>query len=231
MIETKSVWEWLHRLGGPGLIALGLADNTPFVSAPPGSMDIVVILLSAHNREWWVYYAFMATVGEVLGGYLTYRLAEKSGQATFERKVGKTRAEKVYKQFEKRGAATLLSGAILPPPFPFTSVVMAAGVMHYPRKKFFLALTAGRAVRFVVVAYFGRIYGQKMIDFFARYYHPMMYALIAAAVAAGIGALVYFLHRRAVQHKVESKSGKSESNTPLSRQGPKTRKRRLNAKM
>jgi len=83
-MRSESVWKWMHTLGGPGLILLGIADNTPFISAPPGSVDVFVILLSAHRHEWWVYYAFMATVGEVLGGYLAYRLAEKGGQETLE---------------------------------------------------------------------------------------------------------------------------------------------------
>ena len=111
-----SVWKWMHRLGGPGLILLGIADNAPFISAPAGSVDLFVILLSAHRPEWWAYYAFMATVGEVLGGFLTYRLAQKGGQETLEKKVGKPRAEKVYKYFEKRGFMTVLAGSILPPP-------------------------------------------------------------------------------------------------------------------
>lgn len=37
---------------------------------PPGSVDVFLILLSAHRRAWWAYYALMATLGEVLGGYL-----------------------------------------------------------------------------------------------------------------------------------------------------------------
>ena len=187
-----SVWEWIHRLGGPGLILLGIADNTPFISAPAGSVDVLVILLSAHRHEWWAYYAFMATVGEVFGGYVTYRIAQKGGRETLERKVGKQRAEKTYKYFEKHGRLTVFTGSILPPPFPFTSVLMAAGVMQYPRKKFLSALTAGRGVRFLAVAYFGGIYGPQMIRFFSQYYRPAMYLLIALAVTCGIGALVYF---------------------------------------
>ena len=132
---SDSAWKWIHRLGGPGLIVLGLADNTPFISAPPGSEDVFVILLSAHHPSSWVYYAFMATVGEVLGGFMTYRLAEKGGQATLERKMGKPRSEKIYRRFEKRGFATVFTGSLLPPPFPFTPVLMVAGVMQYPRKK------------------------------------------------------------------------------------------------
>lgn len=190
--RSDAAWKWLHRLGGPGLILLGIADNTPFVSAPPGSVDVFVILLSAHHHPWWAYYAFMATVGEVLGGYLTYRLAEKGGQQTLERKIGKARAERIYQVFAKRGAVTIFTGAILPPPFPFTPVLMTAGVMHLPRKKLLAALTAGRAARFFVVAYFGRAYGRQMIEFFSRYEHPIRYILIALAIMGGIGAALYF---------------------------------------
>jgi membrane protein YqaA with SNARE-associated domain len=189
---ADSTWKWIQRLGGPGLILLGIADNAPFISAPAGSVDICVILFSAHHGWWAYYYAFMATVGEVFGGYMAYRLAEKGGQETLEKKVGKPRAEKLYKYFEQRGFMTVLTGSILPPPFPFTSILMAAGVMQYPRKKFFSALTAGRALRFFADAFLGRIYGQRMIDFFSRHYRSTLYFLIALAVTAGIGALVYF---------------------------------------
>jgi membrane protein YqaA with SNARE-associated domain len=193
---TGSAWDWIRRLGLPGLILYGIFDNTPFISAPPGSMDVFVILLSVGHPEWWAWYAFMAIIGEVLGGYLTYRLSEKGGQETLERKIGRPRAEKLYKHFEKHGFITVCAGAILPPPFPFTSVLMTAGVMHYPRRNFFSALTAGRAVRFLAEAWFGRIYGQQMIGFFSLHYKPTMYALIALAVAAGIGALIYYLWYR-----------------------------------
>jgi membrane protein YqaA with SNARE-associated domain len=215
LIVAGSVWKWIHRLGGPGLILLGLADNAPFISAPAGSVDVFVILFSAHRHEWWAYYAFMATVGEVLGGYVTYRLAAKGGQATLERKVGKGRAEKTYKLFEKRGFITVFAGSILPPPFPFTPVLMAAGVLQYPRKKFFSALTAGRAVRFFAVAYLGRAYGQQMIVFFSRHYRPLLYVLIALAATAGIGALVYFKWYRPKAQREERERGEQVENLPV----------------
>ena len=194
-----SVWNWIRGLGGPGLILLGLSDNTPFVSAPPGSVDVCVILIAAHRPEWWAYYAFMATVGEVLGGYITYRLSRKGGKQALEKKVSKPRLEMVYKGFEKFGSITVLAGALLPPPFPFTTVLMTAGVMQYPRKKFLSALIAGRASRFFAEAYLGRIYGHQMISFFSRHYRLFMILLIVIAIAAGIGALIYFLWYRPMQ--------------------------------
>jgi len=169
-------------------------DSAPFVDAPPGSADIFLILLSAASHELWAYYAFMTSVGEILGGYLTYRIAEKGGQQTLEKKVGKARAEKVYKGFAKHGFLAIFSGAIAPPPFPFTSVLLAAGIMQYPRKKFFAALASGRSLRFFIEAFLARTYGRRMIAFFSSHYKEVMYLLIAMALIAGIGALIYFKH-------------------------------------
>lgn len=213
--RSDAIWKWLHRLGGPGLILLGIADNAPFISAPAGSVDVFVIALSVHHPHWWAYYAFMATVGEVLGGYMTYRLCKKGGQQTLEKRVGKSRAEKLYEAYQKHGFMTIFSGAIFPPPFPFTPVLMAAGVMQYPQKKFFSALTAGRAVRFFIDAYFGRAYGKQMIEFFTRYYHPMLYALIAFAVVAGIGAAVYFIWYRPKAQRKERERGEQVQEFPV----------------
>ena len=214
-MTRESVWTWMHRLGGPGLILLGIADNAPFISAPAGSVDVFVILLSAHRQEWWAYYAFMATVGEVLGGYLAYLLAEKGGQQTLEKKLGKSRAEKVYNRFEKHGFMTVLTGSILPPPFPFTPVLMAAGIMQYPSKKFLSALTAGRGLRFFAAAYLGRIYGRQIIGFFSRHYRSMMYVLIAMAVAAGLATLVYFTWYRPKAQRDERQRGEEVEEFPV----------------
>ncbi len=220
-MTSGAVWEWIHGLGGPGLILLGVADNTPFISVPPGSVDIFVILLSAQRRQSWAYYALMATVGEVLGGYLAYRLAEKGGRQTLEKKAGKSRAEKLYGHFEKRGFMTVFIGSILPPPFPFSSALMAAGIMQYPSKKFLSALTAGRALRFFAVAYFGRVHGRQMIDFFSRHYRPTMYTLIAMAITAGIAALVYFKWYRPKAQRDERQRGEQVEEFPVPGRHPK----------
>ena len=196
MLNSDAMWRWIRGLGGPGLILLGLADNTPFVSAPPGSVDACLIVLAARNPSWWAYFGLMATIGEVLGGYVTYRLAEKGGRQTLEKQVGQQRAKSIYKGFERFGGMTVLGGALLPPPFPFTSVLMTAGVMQYPRKKFATMLTLGRGIRFLAVAYLGRVYGSQMIGFFARHYRTSMYVLIGLGILSGAAALAYFLWYR-----------------------------------
>jgi membrane protein YqaA with SNARE-associated domain len=212
-----TVVSWLLRLGGPGLILLGLADNS--VVPLPGSMDVFVILLSSANRDWWPYYGFMGTLGAVLGGYVTYRLAEKGGEETLERKAGKRRAEKVYDRFAKHGFATVVAGSILPPPFPIVPFLSAAGVLQYPRKKFLAALSLGRGVRYFALAYVAHIYGKAIIHFFAQYKDPLLYALIALAALGGIGALLYFKFYRPRRRRQEKAAGEPVEEFPIPGKG------------
>ena len=58
------VWSWLVRLGGPGLILIGIADNS--VVPLTGSMDVLTIWLAAAHRNLWPFYALMATIGGFL---------------------------------------------------------------------------------------------------------------------------------------------------------------------
>jgi membrane protein DedA with SNARE-associated domain len=189
ILAGGTILQWLLGLGGPGLIVVGLIDNS--VVPIPGGMDLCVILLTSQHREWWAYYGAFATAGAVIGGSITFRLARKGGKAEIEKKVGKKRAEKVYGKFEKGGFGTIFFGSILPPPFPMVPVLMAAGIMQYPRKRFLAALSMGRAIRFFVIAYLGRLYGTAIVGWLGRYYKPFLYILIGVGVLGGIGALVY----------------------------------------
>ncbi len=204
IVAADSTWKWLLRFGGPGLIVIGLIDNS--VIPIPGGMDVSVVLLTAHHREWWPYYAAMATVGAVLGGYLTYRLARKGGKEGLEKEIGQKRAAKVYKKFEKGGFSTVFVASILPPPFPMVPVLMAAGVLQYSRGRFLASLALGRAVRFFAIALLSSIYGTAIVGWLGRYYKPLLYMLIALAVLGVLGTLLYFkwyrpLHSSSPQQK------------------------------
>ena len=97
------LWRKLRHLGGIGLILLGLVDNS--VIPLTGSMDVLTIWLAARHREPWPYYALMATLGAVIGGYITYGLARKGGKETMERKLSKKRAAQVSQSFARWGFA------------------------------------------------------------------------------------------------------------------------------
>ncbi|MGD0957657.1 MAG: VTT domain-containing protein [Candidatus Acidiferrales bacterium] len=120
---------WLFHLGGLGFIPLGLLDSS--VLPLPGSMDVLTIVLSSRQEDLWLYYALMATLGSVIGGFVTYRLARKGGKETLERRFSRRRADKVYKIFGRWGFGAIAVSALLPPPVPMVPFLPVAGVMQF----------------------------------------------------------------------------------------------------
>src|SRR2546430_16581282 len=108
---------WVRRLGGPGLVLLGFADNS--VVPLPGSMDVLTIWLAARHRDLWPYYAFMATAGAVLGGYVTYSLGRKGGKQAIERKLHKDRAQRLFSRFSHWDSGRSSSAQCCRPRFPW----------------------------------------------------------------------------------------------------------------
>lgn len=182
----QNLLRWLYRLGGPGMILLGLVDNS--IVPVTGSMDVFTILLCAQGREWWPYYAFMATAGAVLGGYTTYRLARTQGNR--RRLRSQSWMQRVKKAFERWGAWSIALPALLPPPFPIVPFLTAAGVAQYPRKKFLCALAAGRAVRYAILGYLGYRYGRWILTLIRT--HATTIIVVGCVAVAGSVALAFF---------------------------------------
>ena len=189
-----TVWRHLRRMGGPGLVLLGVADNS--VIPLTGSMDVLTIWLAARHLHPWPYYAAMATLGAVIGGYITYALARKGGKETMERKLSKKWAQKVSTTFGRLGFGAVAIPALLPPPFPFVPFLVAAGAMQYSRAKFLGALTLGRGIRYSIAAFLGFHYGVHILRFFSHYYKPAMAILIGLAVIGAVLSIIQYLRMR-----------------------------------
>jgi membrane protein YqaA with SNARE-associated domain len=198
LVIYLTIGAWLERLGGLGLILLGFADNS--VIPLPGSMDALTIILSAHQKAWWPYYAAMATIGGVVGGYTTYALGAKSGEAALEKKLPKRKAEKIHRLFNKYGFWSLFVPALLPPPVPYSPFLLVAGALKYSKRNFFIAVGTARAIRYGLLAWLGSIYSKQIFGFFSKYYKPLFWTLIGLAVVGGIAAL-FWVWKRKREHK------------------------------
>jgi len=186
---TRHLIAWARNVGGPGLIVLGIIDNSAIPI--PGSVDAMTIVLAAGEKNWWLYYALMATVGAVIGGYLTYRLALKEGKAILEKRVSRRKAEKVYSTFEKWGFFAVFIPAILPPPLPTFPFLLAAGALQYSRGKFITALAIGRGMRYTLLAFLAAHYGRQILGWLFEYRQP----ILISGIAAGVAASLYFFMR------------------------------------
>jgi membrane protein YqaA with SNARE-associated domain len=190
---AHSVRRWIFHLGGLGFIPLGLLDNS--VVPLPGSMDVLTIVLSARKQELWLYYALMATIGSVIGGYVTYRLARKGGKETLERKFPARTLEKVYRIFGRWGFGAIAIAALLPPPVPMVPFLFAAGAMQYSVGKFLVALAVGRVVRYSFLAFLAAHYGRQVLTVMSQLGHPVLITVIAL-ISAAITALLLILVRK-----------------------------------
>lgn len=190
---SNRVLHWLRHLGGPGLILLGVLDNS-FVPVP-GSMDAFTIILAASQHEWWPYYAAMATVGSLVGGYLTYRLAQKQGKDQLERRVPRDKMQKVERIFRRWGFGAIVTAALLPPPSPMVPFLVVAGAAQYPPGRFLGALAIGRGVRYTTLALLGAMYGGAVLGFISHHGRAIIIG-VASAAAAGVAAFLLLRHRK-----------------------------------
>lgn len=180
---------WARRVGGPGLIVLGLIDNSAIPL--PGSQDVLTAILAASQKTLWLYYALMATVGAVIGGYVTYQLARREGKALLERRLSASRRRQVEEAFAKWGFGAVFIPALLPPPLPLFPFLLAAGALQYSRGKFLAALAIGRAIRYTLLAFLAATYGRSILRGIFEYHD----AILIAGIAAGVGVALYILLR------------------------------------
>jgi membrane protein YqaA with SNARE-associated domain len=195
---ARSLIAWARRVGGPGLIVLGIIDNSAIPL--PGSQDAMTIVLAASERTWWPYYALMATVGAVVGGYITYRLARQEGKAILEKRLSRAKAQKVYGTFEKWGFGAVLIPALLPPPLPMFPFLLAAGALQYSRSKFVTALAIGRGIRYTLLAFLAARYGRQILRWMVEYRQPILLFGIAAGVAVTLYALLRYKRSKRPSH-------------------------------
>jgi membrane protein YqaA with SNARE-associated domain len=188
---SRAVRRWFFHLGGPGLILLGIIDSS--VIPIPGSVDAMTIVLAAHEKTLWIYYAAMATIGSVVGAYLTFRIARAQGEKAMAKRFKARTIKKVNAIFEKYGFSSIAFPAILPPPFPMVPFVIAAGAMKYPTQKFLLAMTLGRSIRYTILAYLGAKYGRQIFAVVVA--HGKVAAYIVAGLCA-LGFLIWFFMLR-----------------------------------
>lgn len=190
-----SKWiELLVRFGWAGLVVLGIVDAS--VLPLPGSLDLLTIVLAAHQHERWLLYAAAAWVGSVGGSYLTYRIGQKGGKELLQKKVPKKGLQRVYKWMQEHSSLTLFLPALLPPPTPMSYFVLAAGAMRISRGKFFLSFGSGRAIRYFLLAYFGTRYGHQIVSWARENYSYILISLLSLAALGGMIFGGWLLHRR-----------------------------------
>ena len=181
----RSLSKWTIALfANPiGVVVLAALDSTLFFSLPFG-IDAVVIILAARLRELWWVVPLLATFGSVAGAALTYWMGVKIGEKGLDRWVpDEQRLNRIRRRIREKGAIALAALDLIPPPFPFTPFVLAAGALEVAPRMFFGTLTVCRIFRFGLEAALAIRYGRSILGWLeSDIFHNVVTVCIGLAV-------------------------------------------------
>ena len=145
-----------------GLVALGILDSSLIFFLPLG-IDVALILLCARHPDWFWLYVLAATTGSLIGAGLTYWIGQTLGADGLSRWIGAGSLQRIRRQVSGKAAAGAAALAIVPPPFPFTALVLVSGAGGLDPWRFFRTLAAVRLVRFGAEGALAARYGRQIL--------------------------------------------------------------------
>ena len=158
-------------MNGWGLWLIAASDSTMLFFLPL-AVDIAVIIMSSRASEMFWVYPIIAAVGSLCGAAVTYYIGYRVGDSELERFVSPGRLAKVRNKISSKGAIAIAILDLVPPPFPFTAFILAAGALEVNAYLFFFWLGMTRLLRFGVEAILGFFYALGILKiFFNKPFH------------------------------------------------------------
>lgn len=185
-----------------GVVVLAALDSTLFVSLPFG-IDAVVIILAArlHHLAWIV--PLLATAGSIAGAALTFWMGVEIGEKGLDRYVPPKRLKRIRQKIKSAGAIALAALDLIPPPFPFTLFLLAAGALEVDAWTFFVTLAVCRIVRFGGETILAIIYGRRIVAWLnSDLFHDLVAVFIVlAAVLTTVSIVKLIRSTRPASHR------------------------------
>jgi membrane protein YqaA with SNARE-associated domain len=184
-----------------GVVVLAALDSTLFFNLPLG-IDAVVIILAARMGELAWVVPLLATGGSVAGAWLTFWMGTKIGEKSLDRYGPKKRLEKIRARVRRSGAVALAVLDLVPPPFPFTLFVLAAGALEVKPATFFVTLAACRVLRFGLEAVLAVVYGRRILAWLeSDLFHDIAAFFIVLAIALSVVSIARIVLSTRPSHK------------------------------
>ena len=196
-VASISLLRFFRRMGAFGLFLFSVLDSS-FLVLPFGN-DLLLIGLTSADRGGftWVLYVFVAAAGSVLGALLVDVVMRAAGEKGLQRFVSEKRIEQLKTRIDTKAGVTVFLATILPPPFPFTPVIMTAAALQYPRAKLLSIVFGGRLLRYTVEAILALYFGRKLIRYInSDVFAYVVYLLIGIAVVFSLISVLKWVGKR-----------------------------------
>lgn len=193
---SRSILRFFLRMGVFGLFLMSALDSS-FLVLPFGN-DLLLIALVSSNRDSliWIAYVLVSAIGSVVGVFIIDLLMRKAGEKGLERFISARRIEKLKAKLENKAGITVFIATLIPPPFPFTPVVMTASALQSPRGQMLVAVFFGRLLRFGIEAVLALYFGRQVLRFIeSDVVTYFVYGFIALAVVLSTLSILRWLKR------------------------------------
>lgn len=148
------------------LFAVAFIESS-FFPIPPDVM-LIPMILAAPKKAWSI--ASVATAGSVIGAYLGYAIGFYFFQLIAEPLLnfyGYLEKFNSFKDLYNQYGAWIVFGAGITP-FPYKIITIASGVVHMNLIVFTIASIIARGMRFYLVAWLLKKYGETMREFIEK---------------------------------------------------------------
>jgi membrane protein YqaA with SNARE-associated domain len=184
-------------MGALGLFSVAVIDSSVIPSPLPGSTDLLLLWLVAHNGDPWLL-ALCAISGSILGGYTTWYIGHKGGEAALRSYLPARLLRRIVRWVEHHPVLSVFVPAVLPPPIPLLPFALASGALGVSRNRFLAIFGAARSLRYSFIAWLGVTYGRRIVHLWSgslqKWSTPML-CVFVALLAAGAGFGVWKIHR------------------------------------
>jgi membrane protein YqaA with SNARE-associated domain len=206
----------LARLGAPGVFAVSFIDATIIPLAIPGSTDLLLLWLISRGANPYLLVS-SAVAGSLLGGWTTWRLGKKGGEAAIRRYVPHRLQSRTLSWSQRHPLLVVFLPAILPPPIPLWPFLLAAGALGTTARRFLTAFGAGRSLRYSLIGWLAMRYGRHIIRLWSatleKWSAPILWTFTILTVA-GVAFSIWKL-RHSAGRKSAPAAGHNVPEQPL----------------
>ncbi|PIE34237.1 cytochrome B [candidate division KSB3 bacterium] len=181
----RRLYDWvLHwaetPYGVPALFLLAFAESS-FFPVPP---DVLLIALAISIPARAFRFAFVCSLGSVLGGILGYSIGfefyDLIGKPIIEFYHGQEKFEEIRQLYDQYGTwAVFIAGLT---PIPYKVFTIASGVFNFKFVTFMLASIVSRSLRFFAVSALIWFFGPKIKHFIDKYFNLLVMAFTIALI-------------------------------------------------
>jgi len=126
---------WLTHFGAVGLFSVAVVDSSVIPLPLPGSTDLLLLWLVAYSGDPWLL-APCAIAGSILGGYTTWDIGRRGGEAVLRHYVPAPLLSRVVRWVNCHRILAVFLPALLPPPIPLLPFALASGALGVSRRRF-----------------------------------------------------------------------------------------------